>query len=151
MGRLLGVRERDLPETWPEFRAYVDDMVRNTLEPTEAAHGVLRSLVDPAQPPVRGLSPSAWKVARLPAIRVARLGLVGLLPPILRKRLGLDWTRRDELELRAIGRLSRATTPLLPQSLRRTGPSYLRWRREAIERGDVANPDRLRHARAAAA
>ena len=32
LGRLLGVRQRDLPETWPGFRAYVDEMVEERLE-----------------------------------------------------------------------------------------------------------------------
>jgi hypothetical protein len=40
-----------------------------------------------------------------------------------------------ELEMNAIGRLSRSTTPVLPRSLRVVGPSYLRWRRAEIERG----------------
>ena len=40
-----------------------------------------------------------------------------------------------ELELNAIGRLSRSTTPVLPRSLRIVGPSYLRWRGDAIGRG----------------
>src|SRR5213592_4706799 len=30
-----------------------------------------------------------------------------------------------------------AVTPLLPQRLRNVGPSYLRWRREAIARGEA--------------
>ena len=38
---------------------------------------------------------------------------------------------------------SRAATPLLPETLRVFGPSYLRWRREAIARGDAAAPSRV--------
>jgi len=34
--------------------------------------------------------------------------------------------------------LARSLTPVMPDSLRNTGPGYLRWRREALERGDVA-------------
>jgi uncharacterized protein (DUF2236 family) len=150
MGRLLGVREGDLPETWPGFRAYVDEMVEERLEATEAAHGVIRSLEDPARPPIPKLNFRAWQAARIPAVRLSRLGTIGLLPPVLRERLGQAWTRRDELELRVAGRLSRATTPVLPRSLRRMGPSYLKWRREAIERGDVASPSRVPGPRAAA-
>jgi hypothetical protein len=29
-------------------------------------------------------------------------------------------------------------TPLLPAALRNTGPNYVRWRRDALERGEVA-------------
>jgi uncharacterized protein (DUF2236 family) len=144
MGRLLGVRERDLPETWAGFRAYVDEMVEERLEATEAGRGVIRSLEDPACPP-GPIGAGAWRVARIPAVRLSRLGTIGLLPPVLRERLGLRWTRRDELELTVAGRLSRATTPVLPKSLRRMGPNYLDWRRGAIERGDVASPARWSH------
>jgi uncharacterized protein (DUF2236 family) len=41
--------------------------------------------------------------------------------------------------LRALGAGLRTVTPLMPRSLRNTGPGYLRWRREAIARGDVAS------------
>jgi hypothetical protein len=37
--------------------------------------------------------------------------------------------------MNAIGRLSRSTTPILPRRLKIVGPSYLRWRRDQIERG----------------
>ena len=116
LGRLLGVRQRDLPETWPGFRAYVDEMVEERLEATDAARGVIRSLEDPAHPPVPNLNPRAWRAARIPAVRLSRLGTIGLLPPVLRERLGLTWSRRDELELRVAGRLSRAATPSCPRA-----------------------------------
>ena len=64
-----------------------------------------------------------------------RLATIGLLPQPARNRLGLQWTRAMELELNAIGRLSRSTTPVLPHSLRIVGPRYLRWRRDEIARG----------------
>ena len=59
---------------------------------------------------------------------------VGLLPPGLRHRFGLRWSRGKELELRALGATMRAATPLMPDSLRNTGPNYLRARRKALER-----------------
>ena len=66
------------------------------------------------------------------------LGTVGLLPGRLRERFGVRWSRAQELELCAVGALARSATPLIPRSLRDTGPGYLRWRREALARGDVA-------------
>ncbi len=38
----------------------------------------------------------------------------------------------------------------MPKALRNVGPRYLRWRREALERGDVAKPSRAPGAVAAA-
>jgi uncharacterized protein (DUF2236 family) len=135
LGRLLGIRERDLPATWDGFRAYVDDMCRTRLEPSDVVDDVLESLAAPKPPPVRGLGPRVWRAISAPPSHTMRLATVGLLPPAARAKLGLEWTRGMERELNAIGRLSRSTTPVLPRSLRITGPSYLRWRRDQIERG----------------
>jgi uncharacterized protein (DUF2236 family) len=74
----------------------------------------------------------AWPLARRPAAHVLSLVTVGLLPPVLRDRFGLPWSRRQDLELRALGIAARSTTPILPRPLRDSGPLYLRLRREAI-------------------
>ena len=67
-----------------------------------------------------------------------RLATKALLPPALRDKVGLHTSRLDELQLRAIAPAARAATPLLPDSLRMLGPSYLRWRQRAIGRGTFA-------------
>ena len=135
LGRLLGIRERDLPETWEGFGGYVDEMCATRLEPSDVVDDVLESLAAPKPPPVRGLGPRSWRALAAPSSHAMRLATVGLLPPLARERLGLEWTRGMEREMNAIGRLSRSTTPVLPRSLKITGPSYLRWRRDKIERG----------------
>jgi uncharacterized protein (DUF2236 family) len=142
LGRLLGVRERDLPADWAGFRAYFDDMVANRLEHTDSVRDVLDALASPSRPPVSALPDSAWRAARLPAARMGALATIGLLPPVLRARFGLRWTRAQELELRALAAASRSVTPLMPASLRRMGPAWLARRREAIIRGGMlAEPD----------
>jgi len=139
VGRLLGVRDRDLPERWDEFPTYFDRMVRERLEPTESVTDVLEALAAPPPPAVRGMSEGLWQALRLPAARGAKLGTVGLMTPALRGKLGLAWSRAEHLELRAVAAASRGSAPVLPSSLRNFGPSYLRWRREAIARGEVAS------------
>jgi len=142
VGRLVGVRERDLPETWSEFGPYFDQMVEERLYDNETVQDVLSSLASPTAPPLRFLGDSAWRVASLPAIRSTTLVTGGLLPPVLRKRFAIRWTERDERKFRAFATASRAATPLMPATLRNVGPRYLRWRREALERGDVASASR---------
>jgi uncharacterized protein (DUF2236 family) len=137
LGRLLGVRERDLPADWAGFRAYFDDMVANRLEHTDSVRDVLDALTSPSRPPVRALPDGAWRAARLPTARLGALATIGLLPRILRARFGLRWTRAQELELRALGAASRSATPLMPAGLRRMGPAWLARRREAIVRGGM--------------
>ena len=70
---------------------------------------------------------------------VVRLATTGLLPPALRVRFGLPWSATSTIELRALGRALRAATPVMPEYLLNTGPGYLAWRREALQRGDVAS------------
>lgn len=143
MGRLIGVRERDLPDGWPAFREYFDAMVSERLEDTAAVHEVLDSLADPARPDGPPALTAAWRVARVPMAHATLLTTAGLLPPRLRDLFGVRWTSPRALELRALAAASRASTPLLPEALRVVGPRYLRWRHEEIARGDVAGPDRV--------
>lgn len=149
VGRLVGVRPDDLPETWEGFGEYFDGMVAERLEDNEVVQGVLVTLTRPTAPPVPGLGEGVWRVARLPLARLGALATVGLLPAQLRRRFRLDWTRAQEMEFAALCRASRAATRAMPAALRNTGPGYVRWRREALERGDVAGP--ATHARLDAA
>lgn len=139
IGRLIGVREGELPEGWSEFRAYFDRMVDERLENNPTVHAVLATLAKPTPPPLPMLTEPVWRVGSAPIARLGALATVGLLAPRLRRRLGLEWTRAQEAELRALAAISRRVTPLMPASLRCFGPAYIRWRREAIERGDVAS------------
>lgn len=139
LGRLVGVRDRDLPSTWAEFEGYFDAMVADRLTGTPAVRDVLDALASPPPPEARFVSDSLWRAARVPTARIVRLGTVGMMPPSVRRKLDLGWSRRQELELRALGRAARGAGPLLPRSIREFGPSYLRWRRAAIARGEVAS------------
>lgn len=139
LGRLVGVRERDLPATWAGFGEYFDATVAERLEDTPTVRDVLESLDRPPPPELRLVTDSLWRVARVPAAQVMRVGTAGLASPELRAKLGLRWGRVQELELRALGAASRAAGPLLPTSVKGFGPSYLRWRGAAIARGDVAS------------
>jgi uncharacterized protein (DUF2236 family) len=138
-GRLIGVRYDDLPETWPGLIAYFDRMVDDVLVDTEAAQDVLVSLTDPTAPPLPWMRDGLWKVMSWPSSVAGSLGTLGLLPPVLRERLGVDWDERKERRFQRIARVSRASRPLMPPQARNFGPHYLKWRRKQIARGDVAS------------
>jgi uncharacterized protein (DUF2236 family) len=148
LGRMLGVRDRDLPADWLGFRAYFEQMVDRRLEHTPAVDDVLEALEAPAAPAVALLRGAGWAAARRPLGHFLTLSTVGLLAPTLRHRFGVRWTRASELELRGLGAMLRSASPLMPAWLRNTGPGYLRMRREAIARGDVAAATRLAQASA---
>jgi uncharacterized protein (DUF2236 family) len=134
LGGLLRVRERDLPPTWAEFGAYVERMVDERLEDSDVVQTVLRTLTAPSQPPAPWLPDGAWRMLRLPAARTLQLTTIALVPAALRARVGLRLGERDRLELAVLGAVSRRATPVMPASLRRTGPGWLQWRHDAIER-----------------
>ncbi len=138
LGRLIGVRERDLPETWGEFREYFDRMVAEELVRTRAVDSVLGAIRHAPAPPVP-IPDIFWRALRLPAGQVLSLGGIGLMPEGLRSHLGVRWTQLDEAQFRALGRLSRGLTPILPRRLQVTGPAQLRWRRAAIARGPLGS------------
>ncbi len=141
-GRLIGVRERDLPESWAEFGEYFDRMAADRLERTAAVEEVLEVLERPTRPELPFFPERAWRLARIPAASQTALITAGLLSPSLRQRFGIPWTPAHQRRLRLLGGVSRAATPLLPRTLRNIGPSYLRWRRGAIARGEAAAPSR---------
>jgi uncharacterized protein (DUF2236 family) len=128
LGRLLGVRERDLPAPLAEFDAYWQHMVSDVLEDNESVQGVIASLRAPPVPSRLRYAAPAWRLGTLPGARALQLATVGLLPAVLRQRFGLSWTLAQECKLRAIGATSRSLTPLMPRPLRQFGPSYLQWR-----------------------
>jgi uncharacterized protein (DUF2236 family) len=136
LGRLIGVRENDLPPTWEEFRDYFQGVTRDVLVRTESVACVLEAVHNVAPPPVP-VPDLLWRAARIPARRALWLGGVGLLTPSLRRRLGVGWSLADEAQFRALGRFARGITPLMPRGLRVMGPEHLRWRRRAIAHGPL--------------
>jgi uncharacterized protein (DUF2236 family) len=118
-------------------------MVADTLVHTAAVDDVLSALARPSAPSLPVLQAAAWPLARLPLGHVLQLATIGLLPQPLRGRFGVPWSPAQELQLRALGAALRASTPVMPSWLQNTGAGYLRYRAQAIARGEVASPDRL--------
>jgi uncharacterized protein (DUF2236 family) len=131
VGRLLGVRAGDLPNDWAEFEVYVERMLRDRLERTTAVDEVLETLADPGPPPLPLPVRVGWPVAGIPLGRALVLVTTGMLPPLLRERFGLGWSRAQALELDVLARALRAMTPALPGVARIIGPAYLWLRRGA--------------------
>lgn len=135
LGRLVGVREGDLPASWEGFREYFEATVEEQLCPTRSVDRVLHSVRD-AAPPVP-LPDPLWRVLRMPAQRAVWVGGLGLMPPPLRRRLGVSWSAGEERPFRALGAVSRRLTPVLPGRLQVMGPGQLRLRKRAIAHGPL--------------
>ncbi len=136
-GRFKGVcvRDRDPPRRWDEFQALFDRTVAEELTRTEAVDRVLATIRrTPAPAPI---PPPLWRLLRIPPRTGLWLGSIGLLPDVLRRRLGLRWTVADQASFRALGILSRGLTPVLPGALQVIGPRQLALRRGAIAHGPL--------------
>ncbi|WP_205697091.1 oxygenase MpaB family protein [Conexibacter sp. SYSU D00693] len=151
VGRLIGVRERDLPRDWAGAEAYLARTIREELEWTPAVPEVLDTIAHAKPPNVPGLPPAVWRAMRVPLAVQLRATTVGLLPDELRDRLGLTWSRRERAAFAAVASVSRASGPAVRGPLANFGPNYVRWRREALARGDVARAGSVQRSRAAAA
>jgi len=136
LGRLIGVRERDLPDSWAGFCDYFEWMAAEELVANESVGRVLRAIRRIPPPP--GMVPDVlWRVIRLPAGEAVWLGGVGPMAPALRQRLHIAWSWHDEARFRALGVVSRSLGAVLPPRLKVTGPAQLAYRRAAIERGPL--------------
>ncbi|MGW0699772.1 oxygenase MpaB family protein [Streptomyces sp. NPDC002867] len=142
VGRVLGIHDRDMPQSIEEFWPYYRKVLADELEATV----VVRELVDVHQrvpPPDRGplllrlVLRTLWPVLLPPLARFRRFMTVGLMPPDAREAIGLDWTDEQERALRRFGRVVRVLVPLLPERLR-----YLPLARRA--RREVRRAGRLR-------
>jgi uncharacterized protein (DUF2236 family) len=130
LGRLLGIAPGQLPTDWQGFRAYFDTMTSECLRRTDAVEDVLAALAAPAPPEVSAAARALWPLARMPLGHVVGLLTAGLLPPPLRTRLGVAWTRQQQAELRLVAGTMRSATPVMPDWLLNVGPGYLRWREQ---------------------
>jgi uncharacterized protein (DUF2236 family) len=116
VGRLLGLRARDLPTDWKAFRSYFDDTVQHTLRDNQAVQSVLAAVGSPPQP-FTLLPPAIWRPVAERAGSLSLLFTVGSLPPPLRARIGLKWTSADAARLdRAAARL-RTVLSLTPPAV----------------------------------
>jgi uncharacterized protein (DUF2236 family) len=113
----LGARPHQVPRRWTDNAAYLDTMYRSGTIAVGAQARELAALV--VSPPFgRLVAPAAW---------TNRLITIGVLPDIVRRQFGFQWSERGLRQLRRVAtlvRLARRLTPdaaaLWPEA-RRTG------------------------------
>ncbi|MFG2092024.1 oxygenase MpaB family protein [Streptomyces sp. NPDC048612] len=123
VGRVLGIHDRDMPQTIEEFWPYYRKVLDNDLEETVVVRELLAAdlpLPAPDRGPrwLRPLLRLSWPWLCPRFARVRRFLTIGLMPPDARQAIGLEWTDAQERRLRRLGRLVRAVVPVLPERLR---------------------------------
>lgn len=134
VGRILGIDDRDMPQSVEEFWPYYRKMLADVLEPTVVVRELIATDVQVPAPdrgplPLRLVLRALWPVLLPPLARFRRFVTIGYMPPDAREALGLEWSEVQERRLRRFSRVVRTVVPLLPERLR-----YLPLAREARAR-----------------
>ncbi|MFC5799995.1 oxygenase MpaB family protein [Streptomyces formicae] len=128
VGRVLGIHDRDMPQTIEEFWPYYRKVLDQELEATDVVRELIatdRPLPPPALGPLplRLLLRVCWPLVLPPFAHLRRFLTIGLMPPDARAAIGLPWTDRQERRLRRFGRVAATVVPLLPERLRYLPPA----------------------------
>ncbi|GAB3686350.1 oxygenase MpaB family protein [Saccharopolyspora tripterygii] len=127
--RLYGMSMRPVPPDWPSFQRYWDHMCREVLEVNKATLDV-RDVSRIGKPPlVSRLPDPVWRLLRPPTVRLMHWLTTGCYDPPVREKLGLRWTRRDELLLKIVGRVFGAAWSLVPFRFRYHPRARAAWKR----------------------
>jgi uncharacterized protein (DUF2236 family) len=117
VGRMLGLRDRDLPRDWPAFERYYDDMVAGfgSNETIETLLETIRTVRKPRR------IPGHWWKQIKPWHHSAQLFVIrGTLPAEFRDRLGLQWTEKDQRSFERFCAVVRVIGSAIPVSARST-------------------------------
>ncbi|MEV4008032.1 oxygenase MpaB family protein [Actinomadura sp. NPDC049753] len=110
---------RHLPDGPAAFRAYFDGMVEDRLERNATVDQLMRLDREPLPPPPFWPLPrAAWTGLALPPTRLLRATGIASLPPVLRARFGLRWSRSDQRRFEVFARGARLAHAATPAPLR---------------------------------
>jgi uncharacterized protein (DUF2236 family) len=137
--RRYGVSSRVVPEDRTAFQAEWDRVCAEELEMNDAVRFVLDVLANPIAP--KGLPRPLGTIEPLLRIRLVRrvayvpvrIVTIGGLPPIVRERFAIPWSRADQRQLDAIELAVRKAWPLLPFRYRWQPRALEGWRRTRLE------------------
>lgn len=135
--RRYGVSDRVVPPTRAAFQEEWDRVCADELEMNDAVRFVLKMVQVRTVPPPRDPNIPAWLrpvlgslPVRFTVARVTKLAAIGGLPPVVRERFGLTWSRRDALDLALLEQTVATTWRFLPPTVRWQPRALEAWQRE---------------------
>ncbi|MCG8534654.1 MAG: DUF2236 domain-containing protein [Pseudomonadales bacterium] len=137
-GRVLGIRDEDMPQTLDAFWVYFDDMVENRLEETDTGRYLFDvSLSAMRKPPqLKWVPTSLWKSVYGTMGDWAKLNTLATLPQGLRDKYQLTWDNQKQQRFDRVRKWVRAGLPITPKKLRYLPPAY-----DALRGKKVNNPE----------
>jgi uncharacterized protein (DUF2236 family) len=138
-----GLTMRPVPPDYAAFERYWDDMLADGLEATEVAVGTFKGNMElPAPYPL--LEGLPWMTLRPFVARGPTFVARGTLPKVAREKLGLSWSKADEIALQGLIAPLRFGWPLVPERLRwhpRAWAGVARERHQTSPRANADAPD----------
>ena len=124
-GRVLGIRDADMPATVEEFWHYFNNMVETRLENTSLGRYLLEVTLSKAKKPpnLRWMPDAIWRYLYRSFGNWARLSAIATMPQPLRETYGLVWDKPAEKRFRRLQRFVRLMLPLLPLKARYAPPA----------------------------
>lgn len=126
VGRLLGLREQDIPATEAEYWKVFDE----TIEKRLIWGDVVRDMVakdfytNYPKPPGSKMSDREWAAFIAVFGRFLRLNLLATLPTSFRERFDIPWSKTDEAAFQVYRRVVRFVYPRLPEKKRFIGIAW---------------------------
>jgi uncharacterized protein (DUF2236 family) len=114
VGRMLGVREKDLPPDWDAFERYYDEMVAG-FEPNETIATLLETIRTVRKP--RVIPGPLWTPLQRWHHRAQMFLLTATLPAGFRERVGLPWTPARQQRFERFCRVVRLLSAMVPASV----------------------------------
>jgi uncharacterized protein (DUF2236 family) len=124
-GKLLGLRDEDMPASVDAYWAYYANMIETTLEYNPVTRDILSGAI-PQLGALQRLPPAVWRKLSAPLTTRSRRLTLGTLPPAYRRKIAAQerWTHDDERWLERLRSLVRAVAPRLPARLRVSRAAY---------------------------
>src|SRR5262249_7578089 len=141
--RRYGVSDRAVPPTRAAFQHEFDRVCAEELEMNSAVEFVLELLHHPEPLKLEGPLAPLTPLMALPPMRqitssAGRLSAIGGLPPIVRDRFNLKWTRQDQIQLDALELAVAQSWRFVPFSMRWQPRALAGWRRVRAARKAAA-------------
>jgi uncharacterized protein (DUF2236 family) len=109
-----GLSMRPVPPDYASFERYWADMLDHVLEPTPLARASIRKPKRRLPSPYRRIEGPAWAILHPLLLSGSTWLIRGTLPHRAREILEVEWSRKDQAQLRALASAVRMARPIVP-------------------------------------